>query len=82
MVEIDADTLGPSFFRSSPLTLSVLRQHVLAIVRAGIAGADPQSLVKSALADGVLSRVPQGTKVTVIAAGKASGAMASALDAS
>jgi len=78
MVEIVADTLDPSFFRSSPLTLSILRQHVLAIVRAGIAGADPQTLVKSALAGGVLSRVPQGTKVTVIAAGKASRAMASA----
>lgn len=78
MVEIDSDTLDPSFYRSSPLTLSILRQHVLAIVRAGIAGADPQSLIKSALADGVLARVPQDTKVTVIAAGKAGGAMASA----
>ena len=81
MVEIDADTLVPSFLRSSPLTLSILRQHVLAIVRAGIAGADPQSLIKSVLADGVLARVPQDTKVTVIAAGKAGGAMASAFAA-
>ena len=81
MVEIDADTLGPFFPRSSPLTLSILRQHVLAIVKAGIAGAAPQSLIKSALADGVLARVPQDTKVTVIAAGKAGGAMASAFAA-
>lgn len=78
MVEIDTDTLEPSFSRSSPLTLSILRQHVLAILKTGIAGADPRTLVKNALADGVLSGVPDDGKMIVIAAGKASGPMASA----
>ena len=78
MVEIDADTLELSSSRSSPLTLLTLRQHVLTILKSGIAGADPRKLVENALADGVLSGVPDDGKLIVIAAGKASAAMTSA----
>ncbi len=67
-----------SFTRSSPLTLQLLRQHVLAILKSGIAGAAPGILVARALADGVLSGVADNADLRVVAAGKASAEMASA----
>ena len=62
----------------STLTLPTLRQHALAIVRAGIAGADARRLVARAAREPAVAEALAGRDPVVIAAGKASGAMAEA----
>ena len=56
----------------------MLREHALAIVRAGIAGADARRLVARAARDPVVAQALAGRAPVVVAAGKASGAMAEA----
>ncbi|MCE2513952.1 MAG: DUF4147 domain-containing protein [Acidobacteria bacterium] len=70
---------GPSGGRPiSTLRLRTLREHALAIVRAGIAGADARRLVARAVGDPAVEQALAGRAPVVVAAGKASGPMAEA----
>ncbi|MCY3846359.1 MAG: DUF4147 domain-containing protein [Acidobacteria bacterium] len=70
---------GPGSGRPiSTLTLRGLREHALAIVGAGIAGADARGLVARALGEPAVSAALAGCRPVLVAAGKAAGAMAEA----
>ena len=79
MTALRACRSGPSGGRPiSILTLRTLREHALAIVRSGIAGADARKLVSRAAGEPAVAQALAGRAPVLIAAGKASGAMAEA----